>query len=535
LPADFPDALPSIFVNRSVLPKRVPHIEKTGKVCIAPGTGILLDTTRPRAIVAESLAKAAQTIDAGLSGKNEEDLLDEFLAYWDHELEVGLCSICDADGETRPLHRVEIEGWRAARGSKILVSDTANATEEWCMRLGRPSVPLQGGFLLRLQAGFPPPDFDTSLTICEVCELIRRAASDETRGALKRWLDRVRLPATVLMSMPLPRDSARVLIAVELPAPVGRAAQAAERGFRPGRAPTRRQLSASRHTPVRRMFVERLDPGFLLPRAGTVAKFAARTVAVVGCGAVGSHLVERLASLGIGRLRLVDHEKLIPANIHRHALGMEALGCNKAAALCVMLGRRFPHMKVDYRETRVQDLLESDEDFLITADVLVIALGDETLELRLNRLLRGTVPRVHTWVEPLGVAQHALSTDTTPGSRGCLECVFELDEDSGLVNRAAFAAPRQAFKRSIAGCAGTFTPFTSIDADQAAIEAVTLVSDILLGAQTTNVLVSRFGNPTAFMGAGFKLSPRADMFRSGEVRHETGYARSDCNVCGPTC
>jgi hypothetical protein len=102
LPERFPDVLPQIMVERSALPRSIPHIESNSAICIVPKTGILLDTSRPRCLVAEALERAAQTIGAGLSGANASDFADEFLAYWGDGHTVPIWSICRPSGSPRP-------------------------------------------------------------------------------------------------------------------------------------------------------------------------------------------------------------------------------------------------------------------------------------------------------------------------------------------------------------------------------------------------------------------------------------------------
>lgn len=58
----------------------------------------------------------------------------------------------------------------------------------------------------------------------------------------------------------------------------------------------------------------------LLLRAGGDARILQdRSVAILGVGAIGSHVAEQLARAGIGRLVLVDYDLIWPANLIRHA------------------------------------------------------------------------------------------------------------------------------------------------------------------------------------------------------------------------
>lgn len=58
----------------------------------------------------------------------------------------------------------------------------------------------------------------------------------------------------------------------------------------------------------------------LLLRAGRDARILQqKRVAVLGVGAIGSNVVDQLARAGVGELHLLDHDRLWPANLIRHA------------------------------------------------------------------------------------------------------------------------------------------------------------------------------------------------------------------------
>jgi hypothetical protein len=141
---------------------------------------------------------------------------------------------------------------------------------------------------------------------------------------------------------------------------------------------------------------------------------------VIGCGAVGSHAIERLASLGIQHFRLIDHELLEPPNLYRHTLGARHMGTNKARALALELQARFPSMDARYTATDFEAVLRDDPSLVLAADLVIFALGNDTLELRCNAMLGPRQPRLHAWVEPLGIGGNVLATGIsgTPGVFG---------------------------------------------------------------------------------------------------------------------
>lgn len=83
------------------------------------------------------------------------------------------------------------------------------------------------------------------------------------------------------------------------------------------------------------------------PRQGATARLLRRkTIAIVGCGAVGSFLAEELARAGIGRLLLVDRDYLRPGNCVRHLCTAEQVPLPKVDAVQQVLDTR-GHMDAD--------------------------------------------------------------------------------------------------------------------------------------------------------------------------------------------
>jgi molybdopterin-synthase adenylyltransferase len=221
---------------------------------------------------------------------------------------------------------------------------------------------------------------------------------------------------------------------------------------------------------------------------------------------------------------------LTSENVYRHALGVSYVGMNKAAGMKEELGRRLPHVQIEFREEEVDEVLKKSPDFITGADLVIVALGDESLEMRLNDMLGRSAPRLHVWVEPLGVGGHVLATGVAGG--GCYRCLFEVAPSRGIFNRAAFAEPGQDFQKTFSGCAGMFTPFADVDADRAAVEAARVAAGMLLKEVPENLLISWRGTSGDFESAGFSLSPRGEAFGKGEQRRERRFVRSDCPSCG---
>ena len=531
LPAKFPYDLPRIYVDRNDLQCRIPHVEKSGKICIAPDNGILIDSSRPVAILTEALEKAAATISSGLSKTNHIDFIKEFLAYWDIGLTEGLLSICIADGPTRVIFWGLVSEWQGYKNTNSLVSDDRDQGERWAGAYGKKVQRLGDAIFVRLETSPLPPDFDELYTVGNILDIVRTHAGMESAKLFDKWLVEASLPATVILSIPLPSELGRGIVGVKLPRTYGAAAKEAVKGYKKiGKVPAARQLEFSKDHKAPRLFVTRLDKGYLVPRSGGSVDIDKFSVAIVGCGSIGSCIAEMLARLGVGELRIVDHDTLKPENIHRHSLGFNWIGMNKAEAMRASLGFRYPHLRVRFDPRKVQDVLTVQPSFITEANLVIIALGDENQERALNQHLGKTQPRVHAWVEPLGLAQHVLVTGLKGGG-GCYECLFESNEEVGVMNGAALAATGQDFQRSFAGCGGTFSIFSAVDASQAASFAAMLTVNILTGTLTRNVLFSRRGDQSTFLQTGFKLSKRGMLLKPAEVIETTDFLKQDCLIC----
>ena len=73
-----------------------------------------------------------------------------------------------------------------------------------------------------------------------------------------------------------------------------------------------------------------------------------KRVLVVGCGGLGGHIMDQLARIGIGALRVVDGDVFEETNLNRQLLSDTAhLGCSKANAAAAHIARVNPDTAVE--------------------------------------------------------------------------------------------------------------------------------------------------------------------------------------------
>lgn len=113
-----------------------------------------------------------------------------------------------------------------------------------------------------------------------------------------------------------------------------------------------------------------------LRRGPHLAELACRSVAVIGVGAVGSHLALNLHRAGVGRLTLSDHDDLRPGNMARHAADPAYVGWKKADAMARTLqgqGQVAKPMK------EILTSLDQARAFVSRHDLVVDATADDTV------------------------------------------------------------------------------------------------------------------------------------------------------------
>ena len=120
-------------------------------------------------------------------------------------------------------------------------------------------------------------------------------------------------------------------------------------------------------------------------------RLKAATVAVVGAGGIGSPVLQYLAGAGVGRLVVIDDDRVELSNLQRQTIfGTDDEGHDKAKAAGEAARRLNPLVEVDARTVRIT--AENAAGLLAGADVVVdgcdnfatrLAVADAALRLRI--------------------------------------------------------------------------------------------------------------------------------------------------------
>ena len=96
--------------------------------------------------------------------------------------------------------------------------------------------------------------------------------------------------------------------------------------------------------------------------------FAAATVAVCGLGGLGSHISVFLARAGLGKLILIDFDRVDITNLHRQQYKADQIGRYKTEALAESLKEIAPYIETEVHTERITQ--ENAAELLKEADVI---------------------------------------------------------------------------------------------------------------------------------------------------------------------
>jgi molybdopterin-synthase adenylyltransferase len=503
----FPTALPKISVVEPAKLGLLSHLDAEGEVCYSAREGLLLDWRRPGELVVECIRKAIALLDKAISGELLDDYLEEYEAHWRQPPAVERVASVVEPGER--VEEIEVhesdQGMMVARSQADLSAYNNGESPRTTRRTGL----------------FIPLDIPTAMVPVPPLDSL-----DSLRQAIWKGLNEPK--ARQLLALLKHRDKRTDHIVLQVTRP---SAEPSLVGLRfTGIGSTHPLLHGGDASKVERFVFTRLDRHALLPGGGASAALQDVSMWVVGCGAVGSRVIDELVHAGVSDIQLIDPDILLAENTFRHLLGRSFWGKPKASSLARWVTANMPYSGVTAVSSRFDDWLSgaSDED-LAVLDLIVFATGDETTDLWAHSQLRGRhgPPMLFSWLEPLGIGGHALLE--LPDLPGCLECLHTTVDGQLTGNRAAFAAPEQDFVRDLTGCGSPFTPFSNLHATRTAVLTTALALDFLTGRVERPLLRSWRGDPQEFQAAGLRVSDRYSAFVGED---EERFAVCACPVCG---
>ena len=119
-------------------------------------------------------------------------------------------------------------------------------------------------------------------------------------------------------------------------------------------------------------------------------KFSAATVAICGLGGLGSNIAISLARAGIGKLILIDFDRVDITNLHRQQYNANQIGQYKTEALSENLKEIAPYIELETHTERVTE--ENAAQLLQGADIICEAFDDAECKAMFTNLVLEEMP-----------------------------------------------------------------------------------------------------------------------------------------------
>ena len=119
-------------------------------------------------------------------------------------------------------------------------------------------------------------------------------------------------------------------------------------------------------------------------------KFSAATIALCGLGGLGSNIAISLARAGIGKLILIDFDKVDITNLHRQQYKANQIGMDKTDALSENLKEIAPYIGIESQTVRITE--DNAVELLKDDDIICEAFDNAECKAMLTNLILETMP-----------------------------------------------------------------------------------------------------------------------------------------------
>ena len=176
-------------------------------------------------------------------------------------------------------------------------------------------------------------------------------------------------------------------------------------------------------------------------------KISAATVAVCGLGGLGSNIAVSLARAGIGKLILIDFDRVDVSNLHRQQYKASQVGISKTEALAENLQEIAPYLTLETHNIRVTEL--NALSLIQPADIICQAFDNAAAKAMLTNMVLTKMPEKYlvaaSGMAGFGSANEIRTRRVSERFYLCGDGVSDVEDGIGLVSsRVMLCAAHQA-------------------------------------------------------------------------------------------
>lgn len=177
------------------------------------------------------------------------------------------------------------------------------------------------------------------------------------------------------------------------------------------------------------------------------SRFSSAVVAVCGLGGLGSGIAIALARAGIGKLLLIDFDRVDITNLHRQQYKTDQIGICKTEALAENLREIAPYLEIETYTVRITE--DNAVGLLRSADIICEAFDDAEAKAMLTEVVLTEMPDKYlvaaSGMAGLGSANAIRTRRITSRFYLCGDEISDVSDGIGLVSsRVMLCAAHQA-------------------------------------------------------------------------------------------
>lgn len=535
IPYNFPDAFPQIKITQKSFKRffPIPHLSFDGTLCLFDEAEATPNPSNKFGVVDEVLNKTITILTQGLLDSNKHDFIDEFEAYWWRESESAkYFSLVEPSNELKNIYLVPCTF--KSKSQVGIFSDDIPRARRWINNSSGiiDEEAITEVIYLPL---ISPLSYPFPMNNIETVRLLT-SNSDLNKLSFFKCLNKKDRPTKVLFSVK--SDDGYLWGAWEYQIPFKQTISLYKgkkrsyrslKGFR--KESKNSQLELTRdfpHQKIKKYFIEDIRSSRLQRRGGDgESKNHEKRVALIGCGAVGSHIAQGLIDIGVEDLLLADFDTLKFENINRHFGGADMVGMLKTEAIQKKLSAHHPSIKIQTFNENILSLLVQYPDALNSYDLVICAIGHLPTEFRLNELQKMNyinTPVLNVWVEPYLAAGHAILINPRNGTD--LHELF----NNGIFKFQVLKNGDYYTKKEL-GCNTSYVPYGILNLRRFVNELVFFISDFWSNNKNDDILFTWLGNLSENRKENRLLEPRwvgAENFTSRQILLQENY-NGECN------
>ncbi len=202
-------------------------------------------------------------------------------------------------------------------------------------------------------------------------------------------------------------------------------------------------------------------------------------VLILGCGTIGSRVIDLLAKSGVGEFYLADNDILQVGNLSRHILPLSKVGFAKASSIKDYLLQRNPFLSVEAYDGDITSLHAAKwlAEAIQGVDLVISCIGNDATETWINfaTMARSKKTLFCRAYAHATIGEILLSIP----NQICFSCMSELLSEDLTIPRP----PKLKFEDMVmfddADCGASFIPGSASDIDLIALHCVRIAIDIL--------------------------------------------------------